>query len=247
MARVAVRVSYSARAAPACSAMPAARERIQRSSRRRRRVGRLRPDDVARRPPARQARVGREEGQHVPEHQQLAPRLVGGVVAEEDVVLRARRGVHPAHDVDAHALGRLVELDGVAPRLVHGPAVLAVERGVAEDGLEGRLAAQHRAHGQHRVEPVAELAREGLGDEVGREPLLPVVGIGAVVQRAEGHDAGVEPGIAHVADAPRLRRRTRGRAPSTPSTQGRCGERPSSCSKPAVARSPSSSRPPMTW
>ena len=86
--------------------------------------------------------------------------------------------VHPAHDVHAHALGRLVELDGVAPALVHGTAVLAEERGVAEDRLEGRLAAQHRAHRQHRVEPVAELARERLGDEVGREPLLPVARVG---------------------------------------------------------------------
>ncbi len=184
--------------------MPAARERIQRSSSRRAGSGACVADHVASRPPALQPRVGREEGQHVPEHQQLAPSLVGGVVAEEDVVLRSGARVHPAHDVHAHALGRLVELDGVAPRLVHGPAVLAVERGVAEDGLEGRLVAQHRAHGQHGVEPVAELAREGLRDEVGREPLLPVVGVRAEVQRAEGHDAGVQPGVAHVADAPRL-------------------------------------------
>ncbi len=157
---------------------------------------------------SRESGVGDEERVHVPEHEQLAPRLVGGAVAEQDVVLGPLLGVHPAHHVDAHALGRLVELDGVAPALVHRPAVVAEQRGVAEDRLERRLAAQHGAHRQHRVEPVAELAGERLGDEVGREPLAPEVGIGPVVHRRERDDARVEPRIAHVARCVTSPRRT---------------------------------------
>ena len=95
--------------------------------------------------------------------------------AEQDVVLGPGAGEHPAHDVDAHPLGGLVEVDRVAPALVHRPAVLAEDAGVAEDRLERRLAAEDRRHREHRVEPVPELAREALGDEVGREPLRPVV------------------------------------------------------------------------
>ena len=120
--------------------------------------------------------------------------------AEEDVLLGPRLGEHPAHDVDAHPLGGLVEVDRVAPALVHRAAVLAEHEGVPEDRLERRLAAQDRRHREHRVEPVAELAREALGDEVGREPLRPVVRVLAVVERRERHDPGIEPGIADVLD-----------------------------------------------
>ena len=124
--------------------------------------------------PAGQPGVRHEERVDVPEHQQLAARLVRRVPAEEDVLLRPRLGEHPAHDVDAHPLGGLVEVDRVAPRLVHRPAVLAEDQAVAEDRLERPLAAEDRRHREHRVEPVAELPGEALGDEVGREPLRPV-------------------------------------------------------------------------
>ena len=131
-----------------------------------------------------QPRVGDEERVHVPQDEQLAARLVGGVPAEQDVVLGPGLREHPAHDVDAHPVGRLVELDRVAPALVHRPPVLAEHEGVAEDRLERLRPLEHRRHREHRVEPVAELAREALGDEVGREPLRPVVGVLAVVERA---------------------------------------------------------------
>ena len=129
--------------------------------------------------------------------------------AEEDVVLRPGVGEHPAHHVDAHPLGGLVELDGVAPALVHLAAVLAEDERVAEERLERGLAAQHGAHRQQRVEPVAELAGEALGHEVGREPAAPVLGVRAVVHRGERHDARVEPRIAHVGDARDRARRSR--------------------------------------
>ena len=151
--------------------------------------------------PFRKARIRHEERVHVPQHEQFAPGLVGRMPAEQDVVLGPRAREHPAHHVDAHPLGGVVELDRVAPALVHGTAVLAEERAVAEDRAEGRLAPQHRAHREQRVEPVAELAREALGDEVGREPLPPVRRVLAEVHRGERHDPGVEPGVPHVADA----------------------------------------------
>ena len=153
-----------------------------------------------RRSPPGEAGIGHEEGVDVPEHEELAPGLVGRVPAEVDVVLGPGRHVQPAHDVDAHPLGGLVELDGVAPALVHRPAVLAEERRVAEDRPERLLAAEDRRHREHRVEPVPELAREALGDEVGREPLRPVLGLLAEVERRERHDPGIEPGIADVGD-----------------------------------------------
>ena len=78
--------------------------------------------------PVRQARVRHEERVDVPEHQQLAARLVGRVPAEQDVLLRPRLREHPAHDVHAHPLGGFVEVDRVAPRLVHRPAVLAEDQ-----------------------------------------------------------------------------------------------------------------------
>ena len=148
------------------------------------------------------------------------------------------RGVHPAHDVDAHALGRLVELDGVAPDLVHRPAVLAEQRGVAEDGLEGRLvgAAPCSWPASSRTSCGTGPGSDSVMKSAGNH-FCQYVGVGAVVERGEGHDAGVEPGVAHVADALRRRRRTSRQAIVTASTQGRCGVWPSSCSKPPMARS----------
>ena len=152
--------------------------------------------------PAGEAGVAHEEGEHVPQDQQLAAGVVAGFPAEVDVLLRPSPGEGPAHDVDAHPLGGLVELDGVAGALVHRPPVGPEDEAVAEEGAERRLAPQHRAHRQHRVEPVAELAGEALGHEVGREPLRPEGRVLAEVHRAEGHDARVKPGVAHVGDAP---------------------------------------------
>ena len=127
--------------------------------------------------------------------------FVGAVVAEEQVLLRFVVKEHPAHDVDADPVGGFVELQRIAPALVHRTTVFAQQRGVAEVVAEGRLARQHGSHGQHAVEPVAELAGEALGDQVGRIPLGPVFRIAAVAGGAEGHDARIQPRIADVGDA----------------------------------------------
>ncbi len=55
-----------------------------------------------------------------------------------------------------------------------GRVPLVAHQAVAEQHLERRALLHHRAHGQDGVEPVAELAGKALGDEVGREPLLPL-------------------------------------------------------------------------
>ncbi len=150
--------------------------------------------------PAGEPGVAHEERVDVPQDQQLAARLVRRVPAEQDVLLGPGLDEHPAHDVDAHPLGGLVELDGVAPALVHRAPVLAEHEGVAEDRPERLRPLEHGRHRQHRVEPVAELAREALGDEVGREPRPPVVRVLAVVQRRERHDPRVQPRVADILD-----------------------------------------------
>jgi len=75
--------------------------------------------------PAVQDGIGHEKVVGIPQGQQeLAALFVGAVVAKEKVVLRLLRAVQPTHHVHADAVSGLVELDGVAPALVHRPAVL---------------------------------------------------------------------------------------------------------------------------
>ncbi len=84
------------------------------------------------------------------------------MVAEEQVLLWLTTGIEPTHRVRAHLLGRLVELDGVAPGLVHLATVLGKERRIAKQVLEGRFLGQHCALRQQTVEPVSILAGEAL-------------------------------------------------------------------------------------
>ena len=84
---------------------------------------------------------------------------------------------------------------------MHLTPVGALHQRVPENGLERRAFLEYGAHRQDGVEPVAELAREALGNEVKREPFLPVVVVGEVVRGRERDDAGVEPGVAYVLNA----------------------------------------------
>jgi len=72
------------------------------------------------------------------------------------------------------------------------------DEGVAEHLPEGGAAVHHGAHGQQRVKPVAELPRETLQHQVGREPLFPIRMIGGEAHGAEGNDTRVQPRIAHI-------------------------------------------------
>ena len=70
-------------------------------------------------------------------------------------------------------------------------ALLVIDEGVAEEGLERRDALHHRAHGQEGVEPVSELAGEALCDEVCWVPFIPVFPVFTVLDGAESYDSGV--------------------------------------------------------
>jgi hypothetical protein len=155
-----------------------------------------------RRGPLIEVGVRDEEAVDVPQRdEEQPPGLVGHVVAEQQVLFRPLRGVQPAHDVDSHAIGGLVELDHVAGRLVHRPPVLGHKGGVGEDVAKRRTPLEDGAHGDQAVEPVAELSGEALADQVGREPARPFVAILSVAQRAHGDNARIQPGVADVRNA----------------------------------------------
>ena len=84
---------------------------------------------------------------------------------------------------------------------MHVLAALVAHQRVAQAGAERLTPVQHGRHHQQRVEPVAVLAGEALGDEVRRVPLLPDVGMRPVPHGGERHDAGVQPGVADVRNA----------------------------------------------
>ncbi len=77
--------------------------------------------------------------------------------------------------------------------------ILIQHSGVAEVLQEGWCAFHHGRHRQQRVEPVAELPREGFADPIRRVPLSPIIGVLAVAEGAEGDNTGIQPGVAHVA------------------------------------------------
>ena len=149
-----------------------------------------------------QVGVGGEEAVDIPQRdQELAAGLVAAMITEEQVVFGLVGAVQPAHHIHAHIVGGFVELDRVAPTLVHGAPVFCHQRGVTEILQEGRAARHHGAHRQQAVEPVAELPGERFADPVRRVPASPEIGVFAVAQCAEGHNAGVQPGIAHIRHA----------------------------------------------
>ena len=83
-------------------------------------------------------------------------------------------GVDVAHHFGAQRLRCFIERDGVALGLVHLLAARIAHQRMAQQSLERRAAVHHRAHRQHGVEPVAELARKTFEHQVGRKPLLPI-------------------------------------------------------------------------
>ena len=141
------------------------------------------------------------EGVDVPEHEKLAACLVRTVPAEVHVLLGARAGEEPTHHVGAHAIGRLIEFNGVTPALVHLATIFRKDKSVAEDGLRWLAPDHDRRHSEQRVEPVAELARETLRNQICGEPALPVLRVAAIAHRGERDDARVKPRIPNVGDA----------------------------------------------
>ena len=75
-------------------------------------------------------RVGHPERVAVPERQdEPPPHLVPEAVAEVEVRRGIAGHVEPAHHIDAHRLGAFLELDRVAPALVHLAALLVAQAG----------------------------------------------------------------------------------------------------------------------
>ena len=144
-------------------------------------------------------------------------------VAEVQVHRRICGHEHPAHDVGADRLGRLVEGDRVPLALVHVLTVLVAHRGVPEQGAGHRLVGHHGRHREQGVEPVAELSGERLGDQVGREPFPPVSAIRVPAQGREANDSPVEPWISDVGDPSRAA--TARGAPCRPSDWTRTARR----------------------
>src|SRR5439155_439314 len=82
------------------------------------------------------------------------------------------------------------EVDEVLAALVELVAVLVVDELVRENGLVWRATGEDDAEEELRVVPEAHLL-EVLGDELGREPLLPVVPVLEPPERRGLHDGGV--------------------------------------------------------
>ena len=198
---------------------PASRDRIQRSS-----AGApaAAGGEPVRRRPAGQPGVGHEERVDVPQDEQPAGAPRRRRASRTGCCRRAGRAY--IQRITSTPIRSAASSNSIAlPQLlcIGRPSSPNKSR-VAEDRPERRLAAEHGRHREHRVEPVAELAGEALGDEVGREPLRPVLGVLAEVEGRERHDAGVEPRVADVGDA-RDRLAAAGQAILTASTYGRCG------------------------
>ena len=146
-------------------------------------------------------RVGHEETVDIPERQEPPLDVPGRLEAEADRLGDGLGREHVADHVGAHLLERVVEPDRVPPALVHLAPVAGEHPLVRQHRPIGARALHGGRHEEQGVEPSAELAH-GLDDEVGREPALPLPAILEVAQGREGHDAGVEPAVADLGDAP---------------------------------------------
>ena len=84
---------------------------------------------------------------------------------------------------------------------MHLLAVLVAHQAVGEYGFGWCDAFKCGGHADEGVEPVSELAGEGLRDPVGREPVSPIIAIVVVANGRKADDPSVEPSVAHVLDA----------------------------------------------
>ncbi len=109
-------------------------ERREISRGRRGRPGGPEPDGVG---------VVDEELDRVPEGEEAALDLLREAVTEAQLLRGVLGAVEPPHRVGAHPLERVVEIDGVPPRLVHLAAGLVDHVLVREDAAV-RLAAHER-------------------------------------------------------------------------------------------------------
>ena len=150
-----------------------------------------------------QQSIGHKETVDVPECDQPAPDVVGGVVPEAEIVVRVERAVQPTHDVRAHLFDRLGQLDGVPGRLVHRLALLVEDLLVGEDGLVWGASVQRHRSEHHGVKPEPHLLAH-LQHELTGEPLFPIGPILEVLQSGKPDDPRVQPAVTDVENALRL-------------------------------------------
>ena len=160
-----------------------------------------------------------EEANRVPQREQPALDLVGRRRSRNGCSGLAAGAVHPAHDVGAHPLERVVGGNQIAPGSVHLAPVGVEQLLEGQHAPEWHAAGEHDRHEEDRVEPepdlLAHLRHPGRG-----EPLLPIGVIGQVGCR-EHH--------------------ARRRWHSPPRAIGRCASRASRtgrCPRPATHRPP---------
>ena len=122
--------------------------------------------------------------------------------AEAQIGGRILRQVHPAHRVDAELLGRLLEPDGRAVRLVHRLALFVHHEPMSEEGFERRdcRPSSSPSRASNRTS-----CGTGRGSTRGRgRPDTTSANSSRLVlycERRERNDARVEPGIADVGHA----------------------------------------------
>ena len=143
-------------------------------------------------------RIGYKEAIGVPERQQLAFGLIGRTETEIDIVIRVVAGEHPAHHIGPHVLGRVIEPNGIPLAFVHLLAVFVTDQPMRQHSPERRTPLQRSAHRQQGIEPVAELERERLGDELCGKPLFPVRPVVPVSYAGIRYNTCVQPGIAYI-------------------------------------------------
>ena len=171
----------------------------------------------------------------VPQRQEEAAHdLVARSVAEAQVRGGVGRRVHPAHDVGADAAPRPRRTGSSCPSTCASPR--RARRGAgrsAKSVSHRRRAGHHRRLGEERVEPVAELAGERLGDPVGRDTTPPSTRGRCSSSASRGRRCPASShGLPTSVDAARQPPQD-AQAISTPSIHGRCGECPSNASQPA--------------
>jgi hypothetical protein len=152
--------------------------------------------------------VWRENAVHLGEAEGV-PELRGEVAVAGDALGRqlqvaahgGHRGQREAHGVGAEFVDEVEGVEDVAQALRHLLALLVADEGVDIDGVEGDLADDGQLHHHHPGDPEEDDVEAG--DEDGGGEVFPErLGLLGPAERADGPEAGGEPGVEDVGVAP---------------------------------------------
>jgi hypothetical protein len=107
------------------------------------------------------------------------------------------RGEREAHGVGAEFVDEVERVEHVAERLRHLLALLVADEGVDIDGVEGDLVHDGELHHHHPGDPEEDDVEAG-DEDGGREVFPERLGLLGPAQRADGPEAGGEPGVEDV-------------------------------------------------